>query len=261
MPQQAVVGDRDELEVGVRLLGQQLPRDEVGVVLHLGQDDRVAAADVAAAPGVGDQVDRLGRVAREHDLVRIRDADEAGDRRPGRLVGRGRPLADLVDPAVDVGVVLAVVVVDAVDHAASASGTSLPSRGRPAGGRGSSARGSGSRRGAQPDRAAGARRRRVGGGHGRRRRGVAGEHLIVVARWHRRRRRPGLGLGRHRSPTGLRRPPPAPGAPQARRPRRRSRGRPRAGSGRSPRPRAAARDPCHPISRSGPLPGRGRRRA
>ena len=36
----AVVGDRDELEVAVPLLDEELPRDEVGVVLHLGQDDR-----------------------------------------------------------------------------------------------------------------------------------------------------------------------------------------------------------------------------
>ena len=46
----AVVGDRDELEVAVLLLDEELPRDEVGVVLHLGQDDRVAAPDVAADP-------------------------------------------------------------------------------------------------------------------------------------------------------------------------------------------------------------------
>ena len=32
------------------LLDEELPRDEVGVVLHLGQDDRVAAVDVARGP-------------------------------------------------------------------------------------------------------------------------------------------------------------------------------------------------------------------
>ena len=75
----AVVGDRDELEVAVLLLGEELPRDEVRVVLHLGEHDRVAAADVPAAPRVGDEVDRLGRVAGEDDLVRVRGVDEAGD--------------------------------------------------------------------------------------------------------------------------------------------------------------------------------------
>ena len=45
-----VVGDRDELEIAVLLLDEELPRDEVRVVLHLGQDDRVAAGDVPPAP-------------------------------------------------------------------------------------------------------------------------------------------------------------------------------------------------------------------
>ena len=80
-----VVGDRDELQVAVHLLGQDLPRDEVRVVLHLGEDDRVALAQVAAAPAVGDEVDRLGRVAGPDDLAVRRRVDEAG--RPGR----GRP--------------------------------------------------------------------------------------------------------------------------------------------------------------------------
>ena len=111
--EEAVVGDRDELEVAVLLLDEELPRDEVGVVLHLGQHDRVAAVDVPPAPRVGDEVDRLGRVAGEDDLVAVRGVDEARDLIAGRLVGRGRLLADRVDAAVDVGVVLAVVAVDA----------------------------------------------------------------------------------------------------------------------------------------------------
>ena len=74
----AVVGDRDELEVAVLLLDEELPRDEVRVVLHLGQDDLVAARDVAAAPRVRDEVDRLGGVAREDDLVAVGRVDEPG---------------------------------------------------------------------------------------------------------------------------------------------------------------------------------------
>ena len=127
----AVVRDRDELEVAVSLLDQDLPRDEVGVVLHLGQDDRVAPPDVAPAPRVGDEVDRLGRVAGEHDLVRIAGASmKRATCCPGVLVGRRRTLADLVDPAVDVGVVLAVERVHRLDDDLPASGSSRPSRDR-----------------------------------------------------------------------------------------------------------------------------------
>ncbi len=110
-----VVGDRDELEVAVHLLREELPRDEVRVVLHLGEHDRVAARDVAAAPRVGDEVDRLGGVAGEDDLVAVGGVDEPGHGGASRLERRRRPLADLVDPAMDVGRVLAVVAVERVD--------------------------------------------------------------------------------------------------------------------------------------------------
>ena len=84
-------------------------------MLHLGQDDGVAAADVPPAPRVGDEVDRLGRVAGEDDLVAVGRVDEPGDLGPRPLVCGRRLLADRVDAAMDVGVVLAVVVVDGID--------------------------------------------------------------------------------------------------------------------------------------------------
>ena len=62
------------LEARALLLGQQLPGHQVGVVLHHRHDDQVAGLDVAPAPGLGDQVDRLGRVADE-------DASRAATRR------------------------------------------------------------------------------------------------------------------------------------------------------------------------------------
>jgi hypothetical protein len=40
------------------------------VVIHLRDDDEVALADVAAAPGLGDEIERLGAVADEDDLAR-----------------------------------------------------------------------------------------------------------------------------------------------------------------------------------------------
>ena len=89
-----VVGDRDELEIPVHFLDEELPRDEVGVVLHLGEDDLVAAADVLAPPRVGHEVDRLGGVAREDDLVRVRRIDEPRGRLargPRRRPWRARP--------------------------------------------------------------------------------------------------------------------------------------------------------------------------
>ena len=53
---------------------------------------------------VRDEVDPLGGVAREDDLARSAGVEERADALARRLVGVGRPLAQLVDAAVDVGV-------------------------------------------------------------------------------------------------------------------------------------------------------------
>jgi hypothetical protein len=94
------------------------------VVLHLGDDDLVARADaeLAAAPGgcvsqrPGHQVQRLGRVPGEDDLVAVAGTDERGHLVAGVLVGLARLSAQRVHRTGDVGVVLRVVVADRVDH-------------------------------------------------------------------------------------------------------------------------------------------------
>ena len=108
--------DPQEVQLGPGLGRQQLPGNQVAVVLHLGQQDAVAPVDVGPAPAVADQVDGLGDVAGEHDLPHAPGVDEAGHLLPGRLVGGGRLLGDLVDASVDVRVVAPVVVVQRRDH-------------------------------------------------------------------------------------------------------------------------------------------------
>ncbi len=113
--QPALGVEADELEPSAGGLGQELPGDEVGVVLHLGQDDDVVLADVGPAPGVGDQVDGLGGVADKDDFARAAGVDEAADLAAGVLVGLGGLFGQGVDAAVDVGVVAPVVVVHGLD--------------------------------------------------------------------------------------------------------------------------------------------------
>ena len=86
------------------------------MVLHLGEQDAVALADVGVAPGAGDEVDRLGRVADEDHLAPVAGADVVGDGRPRPLVGGGRLGRERVGAAVDVGVVGALVAVDRLDR-------------------------------------------------------------------------------------------------------------------------------------------------
>ncbi len=114
--EQPVVVDRRPVDLRPDPLGELLPGDDVGVVLHLGQEDAVAGADVGVAPGARDQVDRLGRVADEDHLAPVGGADVVGDRRPRPLVGCGRLGRERVRAAVDVGVVAALVAVDRLDR-------------------------------------------------------------------------------------------------------------------------------------------------
>ena len=126
-----VVADGDEANLDAVRLAQLEPGHEVGVVLHLGHQHDVAAAQVRCAPGPRDEVQRLGRVLREDDLVGAAwRVDEVGDGRARALVGLGRLVGRLVDAAVHVGVAQLVVAAHGVDHGAGAGASSPPSRGR-----------------------------------------------------------------------------------------------------------------------------------
>src|SRR5713226_3310620 len=113
--QGAVVQHGDVLENGALLGGQQLPGDQVGVVLQLGQDVLVALPDVGPAPAVGHQVDGLRGVADEDDALATGGANERLDLIAGLFVLLGRFLGNGVDAAMDVSVVGAVVVVQRID--------------------------------------------------------------------------------------------------------------------------------------------------
>jgi hypothetical protein len=87
-----VVEHRDVRELRAAVGRQQLPRDDVGVVLHLGEHDQVAGVDVCAAPRVRHEVDRRRRVGREDRLLGRRskpfgDAAACAFEQIGRLHG------------------------------------------------------------------------------------------------------------------------------------------------------------------------------
>ena len=100
------------------LLGDELPGDEVRVVLELGDHDGVAGAEILEAPGVRDEVDRLGRAAREDHLALGRRVEEGSDRAAGALVALRRALGQPVDAAMDVRVLVLVERAHPVEHLA-----------------------------------------------------------------------------------------------------------------------------------------------
>jgi len=93
-----------------------LPRHDVGVVLHLGQQDLVSCLEIGSPPACGDQVDALGAAANEDDLLVALGVEELSDSPPRLLEGRRRALAQRVHAAVHVAVVLGIVAGNAFDH-------------------------------------------------------------------------------------------------------------------------------------------------
>jgi hypothetical protein len=111
----SVVEHRHVGEFSLAVLTEDLPRDDVRVVLHLGQHDEVAAPDVLAAPCVGDQVDRRRRVRRKDRLLRRR-AKPVGDPAPGVLVQVGRLNCERIHATMNRRPRLGVVAGHRVDH-------------------------------------------------------------------------------------------------------------------------------------------------
>ena len=97
-------------------LSQQLPRHQVAVVLHEGEQHLVSLAQVGVTPAAGHQVDRLAGIAGEHDLPRTGGTDELRSRGPGSFEGFGGSDAELVGTAMHIGVVAGVVVLQGLQH-------------------------------------------------------------------------------------------------------------------------------------------------
>ncbi len=60
-----VVGEADPADLEALLLGEHLPRNDVGMMLEQGEHDRIARSEVGAAPGSGNEVDGLGGILGE----------------------------------------------------------------------------------------------------------------------------------------------------------------------------------------------------
>ncbi len=111
----AGIVDRDDPDARTRGLAGHLPGHDVGMMLQAGQDDLVAGLQVGPTPGGGDQIDGLGRPAREETLDGLGGVQEVRDHL-ARVVVHPRGIArELVDPAMDVGVVLLMIVADRLD--------------------------------------------------------------------------------------------------------------------------------------------------
>ena len=111
-----VVLHRRDLEHDPLAVAQQLPGHDVGVVLHLGNDDLVARRKMGLGPGAGDQVDRLGHIPGEDDILRRRRVQQAGNLLAHAFIGLGRRTAQIMGAAMDVGVFAGIAVLHRIEN-------------------------------------------------------------------------------------------------------------------------------------------------
>ena len=111
-----VVVDRRNPKMGAAFFAQQLPGNDVRVMLHGGDHDFVAGLNVFSTVASGDKIDRVGRSARVDDLAAVGRPEESLHLPAGILVVVGRPLAQLMHAAVHIRAVLVIKLSNGVDH-------------------------------------------------------------------------------------------------------------------------------------------------
>ena len=114
----ALVVDRRPFDDGALALAQEMPRHDIGMVLHDREHDLVAGLDALAPERIGDEIDRLGRVARENNLFLAPGIEESGHFLARALVGLGRLVGEVMQTAMHIGVLGGVGLLDAVEHGA-----------------------------------------------------------------------------------------------------------------------------------------------
>ncbi|ENN89137.1 hypothetical protein RHSP_61761 [Rhizobium freirei PRF 81] len=85
--ERALVVDGHPDELGTLPLADEVPGDDVGVMLHDRDDNLVALAKLRHAPAVGDRVDRFRRVLGKDDIVHRRSIQEAAHLFASRFIG------------------------------------------------------------------------------------------------------------------------------------------------------------------------------
>ena len=112
----AVVVDRRPFDHGAAAFAMEMPGHDIGMMLEDREHDLVALADHHAAEGLRHQVDGLGGIAGEDDLVLGRRVDEPADTFARILESLGRGIGEIVQAAMDIGIVLVHRLAHALEH-------------------------------------------------------------------------------------------------------------------------------------------------
>ncbi|QTK78267.1 hypothetical protein AT6N2_C0356 [Agrobacterium tumefaciens] len=112
----AVIIDGHPNELGALPFADEMPRHDVGVVLHDRDDDLVALADLGHAVAIGNRIDRLGRGFGEDDLVHRTGVQEPAHFFARRFIGVGCGIGEEMQAAMHVCVLICISMRNGVDH-------------------------------------------------------------------------------------------------------------------------------------------------
>ena len=112
----SLIVDRRPFDHRALAFAEEMPRHDVGMVLHDREDDLVAGLDALAAERIGDEVDRLGGIAGEDDLFLAPGIEKCRHFFARAFVGFGRLVGEIMQAAMHVGVLRRVGLVDAIEH-------------------------------------------------------------------------------------------------------------------------------------------------
>src|SRR5581483_7617354 len=99
--QLALIVDRDDAQLRALLLAQNLPGNDVRVVLHRADEHLVACTDVCASVGLSYEIDSLGCSTDENQFFHSRSIDELPRRFPCRFMLSGCVLRKKVNAAMN----------------------------------------------------------------------------------------------------------------------------------------------------------------
>jgi len=88
------------------LFAQHLPRHNIGVVFQSGDKDFIARFQEFAPPALRDEVYGLGRPVSKNNLVVMFGINKTAHRFAHRFIGVGSALAEVVDAAMNVGIIV-----------------------------------------------------------------------------------------------------------------------------------------------------------
>ena len=115
--------NRDDFQLRAGLLAGDLPGHDIGVVLHVRDQDFITGLENRLSKAMGNQIDALGCAAGENDLVGVGQVEHCSQLRAGGFVSVGGPLAEVVDAAVDIGILRRVVGIEGIEDAARLLGS------------------------------------------------------------------------------------------------------------------------------------------